>query len=83
MRGRVEMINQLKGFIAVKTENNDYSVVEVIDSYFPELGAIVLGALNGLGGETLRCLDNQIEFEVFIQEIYSDYTNAKRMLSMY
>lgn len=83
MRGRVEMINSSKGFLAVKTENNEFSVVEVIDSYCPELGAVVSGPLEELGGETLKCLDDGMEFDVYIQDIHSNYSNAKRMLMAY
>ena len=80
VRGRVEMINPTKGFIAVKTENNEFSVVEVIDSYCPELGAIVSGKLEELGGEILKCLDDGMIFDVYIQDIHSSHSNAKQML---
>ncbi|QTB21567.1 hypothetical protein J1907_17735 [Lysinibacillus sphaericus] len=83
MRGRVEMINLSKGFIAVRTENDEFSVVEILDSYCPELGAILIGPLEELGGETLKCIDDSTEFDVYIQDIHSNYSNAKSMLSAY
>lgn len=83
MRGRIEMINPHKGFVAVRTESNEFSVVEIIDSYFPEIGAIVSVHLEELGGETLKCLDDGITFDVYIQDIHSTYANAKMMLQAY
>lgn len=83
MRGRVEMINPTKGFIAIRTENDEFSVVEIVDSYCPELGAIVSGPLEELGGESLKCLDDSMKFDVYIQDIHSNYSNAKRMLTAY
>lgn len=83
MRGIVEMTYPAKGVIAVKTENDEFSVVEVIDSYFPELGSIVSGPLEELGEETLKCLNDGIEFDVCIQDIHSSHLNAKQMLRNY
>lgn len=80
MRGRVEMINPTNNFIAIRTENEEFSVIEVLDSYCPELGAVILGALNELGEGTLKCLSDNTEFDAYIQDIHSNYLNAKRLL---
>lgn len=80
MKGIVEFVNVNKGFVAVMTENHDYSIVEIVDSYFPEIEAIVYGNLENLGGETLKCIDDGVEFDVFIQDIHSNLNNAKSML---
>ncbi|WP_299514796.1 hypothetical protein [uncultured Rummeliibacillus sp.] len=80
MKGIVEFVNVNKGFVAVMTENHDYSIVEIVDSYVPEIEAIVYGNLENLGGETLKCIDDGVEFDVFIQDIHSNLNNAKRIL---
>lgn len=80
MKGRVEIINNAKGVIAVKTENNGYSVIEVIDSYCPELGDIISGPLEELGGETLKCVSDGVSFDVYIQDIHASFNSAKQML---
>ncbi|MEK4091736.1 hypothetical protein [Viridibacillus sp. FSL H8-0110] len=80
MKGVVEFANAKKGFVAVMTENHEYSIVEIVDFYFPEIGVTLYGELESLGGGRLKCLNDGAEFDVFIQDIHSGLTNAKRML---
>ncbi|AMX00403.1 hypothetical protein [Rummeliibacillus stabekisii] len=77
MKGIVEYANKKKGFIAVMTENDDYSIVEVIDSYVPEIGSTLYGELENLGAERLKCLDDGVEFDVIIQDIHSGTIQEK------
>lgn len=80
MKGIVEFANPKKGFIAVMTENGDYSIVEVVDFYFPEIESVLYGQLESLGEGRLKCLDDGVEFDVFIQDIYSGLNNARKMV---
>lgn len=80
MKGKVTIINTAKGVIGVETENNEYSVIEILGSYCPELGDIVSGPLEELGGETLKCLSDGIKFDVYIQDIHASYSLAKQMI---
>ncbi|WP_019420170.1 hypothetical protein [Paenibacillus sp. OSY-SE] len=81
MKGIVAMINSKKGFLAVRTPSNEYSIVEVLEMELPELGDIISGNLESLGSETLVNLTQGIEIDVFIQEIYTNKASAIRILN--
>lgn len=80
MNGTVTIINSQKQFLAVKTPSDEYSVIEVLEMETPELGDILSGELESLGGETLINLTKGETIEVFIQEIYATKEQALRLL---
>ncbi|MGG3278811.1 hypothetical protein [Paenibacillus solani] len=74
------MINPHKQFLAVKTPSDEYSVIEVLEMETPELGDVLSGELESLGGETLINLTKEESIDVFIQEIYATKEQALRLL---
>ena len=53
MIGKVRAINQQKGFIAVETDGNEFSVIELLGGYDVEIGDVISGDLESLGGKTV------------------------------
>jgi hypothetical protein len=82
MRGKIIAINRKTGFHAVRTEDGDITVFELLDSEMPELGDEVTGALDSLGSETLFNATQKHEFSVFVQDAHCSEVRAKRMLNL-
>lgn len=80
LKGKVYMINPRKGLVAILTENNSFTIAEVLEMTLPELGDIVQGDLESLGGETLYNVTRKETIEVFIQDIYADINHARMLL---
>lgn len=80
VKGIVTMIDHRKQFLAVKLDSDEYSIVEVLEVESPELGDVLSGNLESLGGETLLNLTKGEEIEVFIQDIHADKTRAIKLL---
>lgn len=53
MDGKVYIINHQIGWIGILTENNSFSISEVLEMTLPSIGDIVSGDLESLGGEML------------------------------
>lgn len=81
MKGVVKRIDYHKQFIAIETSEGQYSVVEVLENELPELGDVITGDLESLGGETLVNLTQNKRMDVYIQEIYADSITANRLLN--
>lgn len=81
MRGTIEMINPKKGMIAVRTEDDEYSVLELLGGYSPEIGDILSGELENLGGEDVKNISQNEIWSVYIQDIHGTKSLAKRMIS--
>ncbi len=71
MKGKITKINSRKGFVAILTENNDYTVIEILGNYYLEVGDIIKGNLDSLGRESLYNVSQDEEIDVFVQEIYA------------
>ncbi len=54
MRGVIKLINERRGMIAVRTEHDEYSVLELLGGYSPEIGDVISGNLENLGGESVK-----------------------------
>ncbi|MBO8169332.1 MAG: hypothetical protein H0Z35_09145 [Thermoanaerobacteraceae bacterium] len=83
MKGTVAIINHKIGWIAVLTENNNFTIAEVLEYSLPELGDIISGNLESLGSETFYNNTKEEEFDVFVQDIYADFTQAKKQLEVF
>lgn len=81
MKGTIDLIGPTRIMIGVRTENNDYSVLELLGGYVPEVGDILKGNLDSLGGETIQNLTQNESWDVFIQDIYGSKNSALTMLS--
>lgn len=83
MRSKVYMINHQKGWIALLTENNSFSIVEVLEMNLPNIGDIISGEVESLGRELFYNESQNEEVDVFVQEIYSGQKEAMRLLEIY
>lgn len=48
-RGKIVAINRKRGFINVQVDHGDYSVIELLGGYDPELGDVISGNLSSCG----------------------------------
>lgn len=80
MKGKVYLINHNKGWIAILTENDQFSIVEVLEMFLPDIGDIISGNLESLGGETLFNVTQKENMDVYIQDIFADKKSASRQL---
>jgi exosome complex RNA-binding protein Rrp4 len=81
MRGTIKLINNPKGMLAVETEEGQYSVIELLGEYSPEVGDIVSGNLESTGGETLRNVTQRQDWNVFIQNANESRERAIKSIS--
>ena len=81
MKGTIELIGPKRVMVGVRTENDDYSVLELIGGYDPEIGDVLTGNLYSLGGETILNMTQDESWDVFIQDIYGSRNSAFKMLS--
>lgn len=83
MRAIIELIGPRQAMIGVRTEHNDFSVLELLGGYFFEKGDVLSGALHNLGGEQVKNLTQGETWDVFIQDIYGSSQTAWRLVSQY
>ncbi|QTL98605.1 hypothetical protein GM661_11840 [Iocasia frigidifontis] len=81
MEGKITKINSRRGFAAIFTENNDYTVIEILGSYHIATGDIIQGNLETLGREYLFNASKDEKIDVFIQEIYASKRVMERLLN--
>ncbi|TGL59508.1 hypothetical protein [Leptospira sarikeiensis] len=79
MKGIVEAISKINGFLAVKTEFGEYSIVEVLSGISIEVGDKISGNLESLGGEDLLHESGEV-FGGFIQDYHCDQQRAVFLL---
>ena len=80
MTGKVRAINQQKGFIAVETDSNEFSVFELLGGYDVEIGDVISGDLKSLGGETVINKTQSEEMDVFIQDCHCDAQRVRQLM---
>ena len=81
MRGAIKLINERRGMIAVRTDHDEYSVLELLGGYSPEIGDVISGNLENLGGESVKNITQGEAWDVFIQDIHGLKQTALRMIS--
>ena len=81
MRGVIELINHNQGMIAVSTESGEFSVLELVGGYTPELGDVICGNLESLGSEEVRNHTQEEIWDVYIQDIHGSKATAAKMIS--
>ncbi|MBA7577804.1 hypothetical protein ES708_19659 [subsurface metagenome] len=79
MIGKVRAINQQKGFIAVETDGNEFSVIELLGEYGVEIGDVISGDIESLGGETVINKTQSEEMDVFIQDCHCDAQRVRQL----
>lgn len=80
MKSEVIGINPRKSFVAVKTDAG-ITVFELLGGYDVELGDMISGNLEALGGETFFNETQQEEMEVYVQGIYCTEPNARQLMA--
>ncbi|MBU5214941.1 hypothetical protein [Heyndrickxia oleronia] len=83
MIGKIYMVNYKMGWIGILTENDSFSIAEVLEMTLPSLGEIVIGDLESLGEEIIINQSSQEEINVFIQDIYASQKQAMRQLNIF
>tara|TARA_R110002124_G_scaffold102425_3_gene250552 strand:- start:429 stop:677 length:249 start_codon:yes stop_codon:yes gene_type:complete len=81
MIGTVVGINPRKGFIAIRIDDGDVTVAELLGDYDVDLRDRVRGDLEALGGEYFYNLTKQEELDVFVQGTGCSNDNAKLLLA--
>lgn len=81
MNGIIAAINPRIGFYAVKLEDGEFAVFELLDSHEPAHGDSLSGALDSLGSETLLNVTQRTRFDVFIQDTHCSEARARQMLN--
>jgi len=79
MQGKVVLINLKREMAALITENNEYTSFEILGSVI-NIGDIVTGDLESLGGETWFNETQRDEIEVFVEDIHGSKESALRMI---
>ena len=83
MEGKVIMINRSDNLIAVLTEEDEFTIFEILDIFCNiNLGDIVRGDLETLGRLTLYNESRQEDFEVYIEDIHGSENTARRLLNL-
>lgn len=80
MIGKIVAANARRGMYAIELETGEHTVFELLDSCTPELGDVISGALESLGGETFSNLTQRHAFEVFVQDIHASRAGAAAQL---
>jgi len=81
MKGTIELISPRQAMVAARTEHDEFSVLELLGGYSPEIGDVLSGNLEDLGRETVRNLTQKESWDVVIQDIHGSRQNASRMIS--
>jgi exosome complex RNA-binding protein Rrp4 len=81
MKGTIELIGPKQVMIGVRTENDDFSVLELLGGYSPEIGDVISGALDDLGSEEVENLTQMETWDVYIQDIYGSKDSAWKLVS--
>ena len=69
--------------VGVRTENGTFSVLELVGGYSPEMGDVLSGALENLGGEEVLNITQGETWDVFIQSILESKDSAWELVSQY
>jgi len=83
MKGTIELIGPRQAMIGVRTESDDFSVLELLGGYSPEMGDVISGELNNLGGEEVMNVTQGETWDVFIQDILGSKESAWRLISQH
>jgi len=83
MKGTIELISPHQGMISVRTETDEFSILELVGGYSPEIGDVIIGDLESLGGETVNNVTQGESWDVHIQAIHGSKQTTLRTLSKF
>lgn len=79
--GVVAAMNQKRGMVAIETEDDGYTIVELLSEFEFELGDKVVWANDyGLGVETYKNVNKGVGEEVYVQNHSVSKTNLRLQL---
>lgn len=81
MKGTVIGVNPRIGFIAIRTEEGDLTVAELLGGYEVEPEDEISGDLNALGGETFYNNTQNEEMDVYVQGVYCSVSHARMLMA--
>lgn len=79
MKGNVIAVNIKKGFVAISTDDG-ITVFELLGGYDVEVGDVISGNLDALGGETFNNETQSEEMDVYVQGVHCTESNAKHLM---
>lgn len=82
MRGIVRLTSKANGFIAIITDDSEYTVAEILGGYDIDVGDEISGDLETLGGTTFLNLTKSEEMDVYVQDIHASKKRALDLLDM-
>ncbi|WP_035597070.1 hypothetical protein [Halomonas salina] len=80
MKGTLVGVNRRKGFIAIRTEEGELTVAELLGGYEVELEDEIRGDLNALGGETFYNITQDEELDVYVQGVQCSNRHARLLM---
>jgi hypothetical protein len=80
MRGTVVIINRQTGLFAVRLEDGDFSVLELLDGSELEPNDVLAGELDALGGEDINNVTHSRTMSVFGQTGRCSLEAARRLV---
>lgn len=80
MKGKIALYNPKRGMAALITENDEYTSFELL-GHDIEVGDVITGDLESLGGETWYNQTQMEEIEVFVEDIHGSRQIALRIIS--
>lgn len=81
MKGKIVLLNPKRGMVTALTENGEYTSFEILGGYDVEIGDVISGNLESLGGETFYNQTKKEKFEVFVEDIYNTKDIALEIIS--
>ena len=79
--GVISAINPNRGMVAIATEDDGYTIIELLSDFELEIGDKVAWSNDhGLGAEVYRNLSKNVSEEVFVQNHSVSKANVKQQL---
>ena len=79
MDAEIILVNSERGMYKAQSDNGEFVVFELLDSYKPEMGDIKSHpGFYSMGGETYTNVTQETKFEVYVQKVCSSLDQAKR-----
>ena len=81
--GVVAAINKDRGMVAIATEDDGYTIIEIVSAFELDIGDKVTWSNDhGLGTEVYRNLSKNVSEEVYVQNHSVAKANLKQQLSL-
>ena len=82
MNGKVVFISKLNGFVAIKTDDGNYTVVDNISGSAIETNDVISGDLGNLTATSIKNVSKCKDIAVIVKDSLCDEETAKFLLSI-